>query len=100
MLGTPDVRHVNLSTSEEKFIIMCTDGMMDSYEEDRLKLGEVLGPRWVELVGKQYGQAKNLALGLLRDALGGEDTDKVSRMITVEMSFRWMDDTTILVQRL
>jgi len=100
MLGTPDVRHVDLSTSEEKFIIMCTDGMMDSYEEDRLKLGEVLAPRWVELVGKQYGQRKNLALGLLRDALGGEDTDKVSRMITVEMSFRWMDDTTILVQRL
>jgi len=82
---------------------MCTDGLMDSYEDDRLKLEHVLAPRWVENVGDKINrdpEQRNLALSLLRDALGGEDGDKVSRMITVEMTFRWMDDTTVLVHRL
>ena len=44
----------------------------------------------------------NLALHLLKQAMGGKDNDeeKVSRMLTAEKQMRWMDDTTILVQRL
>lgn len=100
--GVPDVRHVDLTAlkSSEVFLILCTDGLMDCYDDDRLKLQDDLGPRWVRHVGKQSKEPGNLALSLLRDALGGNDTVKVSRVITVEMSFRWMDDTTILVQRL
>lgn len=80
---------------------MNSDGLTDlSDEDDRLKL-EVLAQRWVSAVGKGYTEAnQNLALKLLREGLGGEDEDKVSRMMTVEMSWRWMDDTTILVVRL
>lgn len=73
---------------------------MDCYDNDRLRLHDDLGPRWVRHIGKQLGGPGNLALSLLRDALGGNEIERVSRMITVEMSFRWMDDTTILVQRL
>ncbi|KDR75423.1 hypothetical protein GALMADRAFT_556142 [Galerina marginata CBS 339.88] len=100
MSGTPDVEHIQLSG--DSFLIMCTDGMMDLYEDDRLKLDAVLSKAWVRLVGENLdlAEGKNLALQLLRDGLGGTDEEKVSRMITVEMAFRWIDDTTIIVLRL
>lgn len=102
LTGVPDVRHIDLasSNSSEAFLIMCSDGLMDLYDDDRLNLESVLAPRWVGHLAAQSRKSKNLALELLRDALGGADSEKVSRMITVEMTFRWMDDTTILVQRL
>lgn len=101
MSGVPDVTHVELtSISGDKFLVLCSDGLTDSYEADRMKLDDVLAPRFVELVGKDYGGSKHLALSLLRDALGGEDEDKLSRFLTVEMDCRWQDDTTVLVQRL
>ncbi|KAF8161005.1 phosphatase 2C-like domain-containing protein [Crassisporium funariophilum] len=100
MSAIPDVQHVELAPQGESFLIMCTDGMMDLDEVERLKVHEVLSKRWVQLIGAQYGEKSNLALSLLRDGLGGKNEDKVSRMITVEMFFRWMDDTTITVQRL
>ena len=78
---------------------MCSDGLIDLYEDDRLNVEGVLAPRWVKHVAARSRES-NLAFDLLRDALGGNDTDKVSRMVTVEMVFRWMDDTTILIQRL
>jgi pyruvate dehydrogenase phosphatase len=46
------------------------------------------------------GEEENLALGLLRRALGGEDLMSISQMITLEMESPWMDDTTIIVQAL
>ncbi|CAA7259279.1 unnamed protein product [Cyclocybe aegerita] len=102
MSGVPDIKHVHLPSldSDAAFLIMCTDGMMDLDETNRLKLEQVLSKRWVNYVGSNFDQKKNLALGLLREALGGDDIEKVSRMLTVEMEFRWMDDTTILVHRL
>jgi pyruvate dehydrogenase phosphatase len=42
----------------------------------------------------------NLAVRLLRDAVGGDNTELVSRNLTLEMEDKWMDDITILVQRL
>ena len=103
LTGVPEVTHVNLASLEStsSFLVMNSDGLTDlSDEDDRLKL-EVLAQRWVSVVGKGYpGANQNLALKLLREGLGGEDEDKVSRMMTVEMSWRWMDDTTILVVRL
>ena len=42
----------------------------------------------------------NLALSLLRDGLGGGDVRLVSQKLTVEMEEKWMDDVTIIVQRL
>lgn len=44
----------------------------------------------------------NLALVLLRRALGGEpmDVTKASQMLTLDMERPWMDDTTIIVQAL
>ncbi|KAG5652237.1 hypothetical protein H0H81_005731 [Sphagnurus paluster] len=57
---------------------------------------------WIQLLANKNKSwdHSNLALYLLRDAIGGDDIDMASRMITVEMGCRWMDDTTILVQKL
>lgn len=102
MSGVPDIQHVNLKSLglSEAFLIMCTDGLMDLDEHHRLRLHDILSKRWVNIVGEHYReQGTNLALWLLREALGGSDSEKVSRMITVEMAFRWMDDTTVLVIR-
>lgn len=49
---------------------------------------------------KEEGEDDNLALRLLRRALGGEDLMSISQMITLEMESPWMDDTTIIVQAL
>ena len=46
------------------------------------------------------GEEENLALRLLRRALGDEDLMSISQMITLEMESPWMDDTTIIVQAL
>ena len=49
---------------------------------------------------KGKGKEENLALRLLRHALGGEDIVSVSQMMTLDMDTPWMDDTTIIVQAL
>ena len=94
-----EVQHVELLQGTSSFLLMCSDGLMDLYEDQRTELDGVLSKKWVDNVGREYSKKGNLALGLLREALGGEDEEKVSRMMTVEMSFKWIDDTTILVQR-
>jgi len=42
----------------------------------------------------------NMALSLLRKALGGEDRFSVSRVLTLDMDVAWIDDTAIVVQTL
>jgi pyruvate dehydrogenase phosphatase len=57
---------------------------------------------WIQIVGQaiDLDRSSNAALSLLRDVLGGDNTQMVSRNLTVEMEERWMDDTTILIQRI
>lgn len=89
---------------------MCSDGLTDLYiydddREDLTTLEQVIDTI-VSVVGNHLmgehhdRRSGNVALHLLRDAFGGQDEDKVSRMLTVEMTEKWMDDVTILVQAL
>ncbi|KAF8070260.1 protein serine threonine phosphatase 2C [Lyophyllum atratum] len=95
-----DVQHAKLRENES-YLIMCSDGLLDLYEDEGLSL-DALADLWVQLLARREKSwdDSNLALYLLRHALGGDDEEMVSRMITVEMPFRWMDDTTIVVQKL
>ncbi|GLB37218.1 putative protein serine threonine phosphatase 2C [Lyophyllum shimeji] len=95
-----DVRHAKLG-KEGSYLVMCSDGLLDLYENTGMDI-EALADFWIHLLVRREKpwNDSNLALYLLRDALGGEDVERVSRMITVEMPFRWMDDTTIVVQKL
>jgi pyruvate dehydrogenase phosphatase len=45
-------------------------------------------------------KANNMALRLLRQALGGDDYFSVSRALTLDMNIAWLDDTAIVVQNL
>lgn len=106
-----DVRHVDLKDTREgdvdrsadaqPFLILASDGLTDLFKDRKPTLQGAVDV-WAKVVANAMGSDKkeNLALSVLRDALGGDDLEAVSRMLTVEMSQRWMDDTTILVQRL
>lgn len=83
---------------------MCSDGLLDLYWDQSEPLAlDQLPEVWLYALdnrNRSLDTYNNLALALLRHALGGGDTEKVSRNLTVEMAFRWMDDTTILIQRI
>ncbi|PBK73781.1 protein serine threonine phosphatase 2C [Armillaria solidipes] len=100
-----DVRHLTLEPSSRACLVMCTDGLMDLFEGESRDGGTLdiaaLGRRWLEIIGPTvWTEGTNAALHLLREGLGGTDEEKVSQMMTVERTDRWMDDTTILIQRL
>ncbi|KAI0317398.1 protein serine/threonine phosphatase 2C [Amylostereum chailletii] len=88
------------------FLILTTDGLSELFEEfSRQERAD----DWAACVGsalqsssQTHGSAssENLALRLLRMALGGDDTDQVSQLLTLNMGTPWMDDTTIVVQTL
>ncbi|KAG1730242.1 phosphatase 2C-like domain-containing protein [Suillus paluster] len=97
------VRYVNLhvQSSCDYFILMCSDGLVDLYmdDPDRAESLTSLVQRWVEIVGGVVrNDIQEAMLRLLRHALGAEDIDSVSRMLTVEMPVTYMDDTTIVLQ--
>ncbi|THU94507.1 protein serine/threonine phosphatase 2C [Dendrothele bispora CBS 962.96] len=94
-------------------LVMCSDGLVNLYNEADHWEPEELYKEWIRVVVDRPSNLSvdqspdsnpiasieaNHALNLLRDALGGQDEDKVSRMITVEMEDRWMDDTTVVVE--
>lgn len=104
--AVPHVEHVDLASrnTDDTFLIMCSDGLIN-LSDDRLFLEDKLAPHWVNVVAsarraEQGVDNSNLALALLREGLGGDDIEKLSRHLTVEMESRWVDDTTILIQRL
>ncbi|THH08376.1 hypothetical protein EW145_g2739 [Phellinidium pouzarii] len=104
--ATPDVNHIVLKDAfsasqadsttpndQRRFLIMCSDGLVD------LLNNEPEPERWARVVGKALSSSdgSNAASALLRHAFGGENAVEVSRLLTVEMCERWMDDTTIVV---
>lgn len=102
--NVPDVHHYPLpkgalGQQRDLFLISCSDGLADLYDgQSRPDMFR----RWVTVVGRSIENRTrgNLALSLLRDGLGGADIRIVSQKLTVEMEEKWMDDVTIIVQRL
>ncbi|KAL1743054.1 phosphatase 2C-like domain-containing protein [Schizophyllum fasciatum] len=107
ILNTPDVHTVHLSEADvdEYFLILASDGLADCDTYEPLEPPD-LAVAWAEVLRAELEQERsagarpNLALSLVRAALGGSDERQVSRNMTVEMDDRWMDDTTVIVQRI
>lgn len=107
--GTPDVyyrrirRTAQANGSLEAFLILATDGLLDGGRTEPIEVTQEAVDHWASVVGREISarreRKRNLALALLRDAIGGENLEVVSRNLTVEMDERWMDDITIVVQR-
>jgi pyruvate dehydrogenase phosphatase len=109
----PDVVHRRLGP--RSFLILATDGLSELYDGAgrsdmvadwaRCVAEAGTGAKAKAKVGtkgeREEGEGEeNLALRLLRRALGGEDLMSISQMITLDMETPWMDDTTIIVQAL
>lgn len=103
LLSTPDVSQFSSPEADEGFLLLCSDGLSAPYapgDAQTMSDGELA--EWVRLVDAQLDDEKdpkaaNLALGLLRSALGGDDVEKVSRCLTTEMATRWMNDMAIRI---
>ncbi|KAF8844758.1 protein serine/threonine phosphatase 2C [Paxillus ammoniavirescens] len=105
----PDVHHYAIdrtNTNCEYFLVLSSDGLLDLYDNIGASLSrQDLADRFVNIVGlslrkpKETRVPRNLAFDLLRDAIGGENTELASRNLTLEMDDKWIDDVTALVQR-
>ena len=100
----PDVVHRRLSprSAGRTFLVLATDGLSELY--DGSPRAEMAAD-WARCVAEAAAEAQsvkseNLALRLLRHALGGDDLMSISQMVTLDMDTPWMDDTTIIVQAL
>lgn len=96
-----DTHHASIK-GKEACLLLCSDGLSDLYKHktsDPEKLAEIYFQALSEPL-QEDGESTNLANHLLRHALGGDDTEKVSRSMTVEMEYKWMDDTSIVVEKL
>lgn len=113
----PDVVHRRLpprsggggaGAAARSFLILATDGLSELY--DGTSRAEMAAD-WARCVAEAAAatgtpetppsaKGENLALRLLRRALGGEDLMSISQMVTLDMDTPWMDDTTIIVQAL
>lgn len=86
-----------------QFLILCTDGLPDLLEGVPAKdhaqyYVDAVVPRGVRDERAMFNVDDNLALRLLKNALGGEDSNAISQMVTVRSDQPWLDDITILVQ--
>lgn len=135
------------SEEEDIALILCSDGLVDLYEEQDFEEAYALH-RWANVVGETMSHSRgheyltahvphphphlhphphahrfvhgqrtregaippdgiertvhrdeNVAVRLLRDAIGADDIRRASANLTVEMEERWIDDTTIVVHR-
>ncbi|KAF4578384.1 hypothetical protein EYR36_000191 [Pleurotus pulmonarius] len=107
-------RH-SLSATPTRFLILASDGFADLCGDEAGQ--EAIVKRWVEGLtvltgagaaddswtsGKHVSVrgSNNMALRLLREALGGDDHFSVSKVLTLDMETAWIDDTAIIVQTL
>ncbi|KAJ7209524.1 phosphatase 2C-like domain-containing protein [Mycena pura] len=95
----PDVYHYDIS-SQPGFLLLCSDGLPVTETYNGMDVSSMVRV-WTEFVGHildSQPPVVNVALSLLRAAIGGQDEHKVSRSLTVEMEERWMDDVSISIQ--
>lgn len=81
--------------------MLCSDGLPDLCSQDQRSRPD-LANHWARVIGRAMGSRHpgNIALRVLRDALGGDNAREVSKYLTVEMDEKWIDDVTVIVQRL
>lgn len=89
----PEIIYQRLDVATEQYLILCSDGFVDLCSDE--------GQEKVVLDWARHHKGGNLALGLLRRALGGEDSFRVSKVLTLQdMDSAWIDDTALVVQKL
>ena len=89
----------NGHATPSRFLILSSDGLTDLCQGPGQQ--KIIGT-WAQNLRLERNGVKsgNMALQLLWQALGGVDSDSVSRVLTLDMDSSWVDDTAILVQNL
>jgi pyruvate dehydrogenase phosphatase len=99
-----DVRHVKLDPTQganQRILILSSDGLYDLRPEEQMETPVApYGLEWVKAAAKASGRSSNIALEVLKRALGGDDEAKVSAMLTLEYEGRWTDDITVIARLL
>jgi len=96
-----------------KFLILASDGFADicsdadSPSTSNKKLKQIVAswaysmslvrPPMTDTDSVPWSTEDNMALRLLRRAIGGEDRPGVSKVLTLDMDGAWIDDTSIVV---
>ncbi|KZT52146.1 protein serine/threonine phosphatase 2C [Calocera cornea HHB12733] len=88
----PDVRYHRIR-EKDKYLLLCSDGLRDLWEYEMRRGAERY---WARMLCEPSGQT-NLALRVLRSAIGGPDEEKCSMLMGLQLEEKWMDDTTIVV---
>ncbi|TRM59809.1 phosphatase 2C-like domain-containing protein [Schizophyllum amplum] len=99
----PEVVHRRLD-ARARLLVLTSDGFTDLCGDQGIEpvlrrwAAEVDGGGRAPPPGTPHA-ADNLALRLLRQALGGDDRGSVSRVLTLDVDGAWIDDTAIVVLR-
>ena len=107
----PDVRIVDLSDTpvDSAVLLLASDGLADLYEAETAEALDTTAKAWVRTISSanrraQDGQddsgASSPAVQLLRAGMAGGEVEKASWYLTVEMESPWVDDITVVVDRL
>ncbi len=103
----PEIVHTQLGVvsppERSRFLILASDGFVDlCSNEGQEKIVRDWARDMQNMTADEgtHPGSGNMALRLLRRALGGEDRFKVSKVLTLNMDVAWIDDTAIVVQTL
>jgi pyruvate dehydrogenase phosphatase len=108
----PEIIHRTIPSSSSRrprFLILCSDGFTDLCQDrghDRVISNWASGmvaknnKSGKEVEEEEGENSDNMALRLLREALGGDDKMRVSAILTLDMDEPWVDDTALIVQTL
>ncbi|TFK34914.1 phosphatase 2C-like domain-containing protein [Crucibulum laeve] len=106
----PEVTHRRLDndSTSPRYLILASDGFADLCDgEGQQRIVESWANGMLAKSSKHEitelapgSKSDNMALGLLRRAVGGDDRFSVSRVLTLDMDVAWIDDTSIVVQTL
>ncbi|KAF9036833.1 phosphatase 2C-like domain-containing protein [Panaeolus papilionaceus] len=110
----PEITHRRLDSKSSqpchrpRFLILASDGFADLCDgegQKRIIEGWAKGmdsknPAESVTDAEPWSRQDNMALRLLRRAVGGDDRFGVSKVLTLDMEAAWIDDTSIVVQTL
>ncbi|KAF8894823.1 phosphatase 2C-like domain-containing protein [Infundibulicybe gibba] len=103
----PEITHRRLGEypSSPRFLLLFSDGFADLCSGEGQKRiiaswARAMAASAQDVVPSTSKSERNMALRLLRRAVGGEDRYSVSRVLTLDMDVAWIDDTSIVVQTL
>ena len=112
IIASPEIVHRRLDRNSldtsQRYLILASDGFIDLCSGEGQKRVVESWARGMAAHDPSEGitdaepgsRRDNMALRLLRRALGGEDRFGVSRVLTLDMDVAWIDDTSIVVQPL